>query len=218
VLFSLAGTYYRIGWSMGRRIGAAQRKFWQQQSACRRGYCSRLLGPYPVAAQVQQPSKAAKAEEISVSTAPVTPAAPTAPVTPKATNKFESILTGVGKFIQGLINAEINIAIAEKPLIDQFLPANLSSAIDTAEQVALSTYLQIEAQEQAIGASTTPYVGKVAQVIALQGGALAKILASAGLESGQAALQTLVTGATGFTQIGKITVLTAPTTTTTTGA
>lgn len=130
--------------------------------------------------------------------------------TPATPNKFESILTGIGKFIQGVINAEINITIAEKPLIDQFLPANLSNAIDTAEQVALSTYLQIEAQEETIGASKSPYAAKVAQVIALQGAALAKILASAGLESGQAALQTLVTGATGFTQIGKLTTLSAP--------
>jgi hypothetical protein len=140
-----------------------------------------------------------------MSTAPVLPAAP-------HLNKFESILNGIGKFIQTAINVEINLGIAEKPLIDRFLPAALSGAIDTAETVALSTFLQIEAQEQVIGASSTPYAGKVAQVLALQGAGIAKILAAAGLESGTAALQTLVTGATGFTQIGKITVLTAPTT------
>lgn len=148
--------------------------------------------------------------KIATQETPATPVGASMSTAPVTTNKFESILTGVGKFIQNMINAEINIAIAEKPLIYQFLPASMSSAIDTAEQVALTTYLQIEAQEQTIGASSTAYAGKVAQVIALQGAALAKILASAGLESGQTALQTLVTGATGFTQIGKITVLTAP--------
>lgn len=125
----------------------------------------------------------------------------TTPTPAPKENKAESILTGIGKFIQGLVNAEINIAVAEKPLIDQFLPANISTAIDTAEQVALSTYLQIEAQEQQIGAASSPYAEKVAQVVALQGAGLAKILLAAGLDAGQASLQALVTGATSFTQI-----------------
>ena len=125
-------------------------------------------------------------------------------------SKFQSILTGIGKFIQGLVNAEINIAVAEKPLIDKFLPPNVSSAIDTAEQVALSTYLQIEAQEQQIGAESAPYAEKVAQVIALQGAGLAKILLSAGLDAGQASLAALVTGATSFTQIPLTSLTTLP--------
>lgn len=150
-----------------------------------------------------------------MSTTPVVPTPTPAPAAPKVSGlqKFENILTGIGKFVEGVINAEINVAIAEKPLIDQFLPANISSAIDTAETVALNTYLQIEAQEQKIGASSAPYATKVAQVLALQGGAIAKILASAGLANTQGALQALVTGATSFTQIPVtgITKLAAPT-------
>jgi hypothetical protein len=117
-------------------------------------------------------------------------------------NTFEHILTGIGKFIEKVINVEINVAVAEKPLIDRFLPANVSQAIDAAEQVALTTYLQIEAQEQAIGASSAPFATKVAQVLALQGLGITKILATAGLETTQNALSALVTGATSFTQIG----------------
>lgn len=135
-----------------------------------------------------------------------------APVKETAGQKFQSILTGIGTFIQKVINAEINIAIAEKPLIDQFLPPQISSAIDTAEEVALNAYLQIEAEEQQIGQSNAPYALKVAQVVALQGGAIAKILASAGLSAGQSELTALVTGATSFTQIplANLTTLQAP--------
>ena len=142
-----------------------------------------------------------------MATAPVTPVV----VDPNRANKFESILTGIGDFLQKVINVDINLLTAEKPLIDQFLPAQFSTAIDTANSVALSSYLQIEAQEQTIGTSSSSYEAKVAQVLALQGAGLAKILATAGLESGQTALQALVTGATSFTQIGKVTVLSAPT-------
>ena len=141
-----------------------------------------------------------------MSTTPVTPA-----VKISGLQKFENILTGIGKFIQDAINVEINVAIAEKPLIDKFLPPTISAAIDTAESVALSTYLQIEAQEQTIGAGSAPYAQKVAQVLVLQGAAIAKILATAGLSSAQGDLQVLVAGATGWTQIGSNpTVLTPP--------
>lgn len=137
----------------------------------------------------------------------------TAPVTPAPTEtglqKFESILTGINAFFLKAVNAEINIGTAEKPLIDQFLPTQFSSAIDTANAVALNTFLQVEAQEQALAGSSSSYASKVAQVLAWQGGAIAKVLASAGLESGQTALTALVTGATSFTQINKVTTLAA---------
>jgi hypothetical protein len=142
----------------------------------------------------------------------------TASVTPAVPNKFENILTGIGDFLQKAINVEINLVRAEEPLINQFLPAQFSTAIDTAESVAQATYLQIEAQEQTIGESSSSYASKVAQVVALQGAGLAKILATAGLESGQSALTALVTGATSFAQIGKLTTLTAPADTATTPA
>lgn len=120
-------------------------------------------------------------------------------------NKFESILTGIGKAIQATENGIINITGAEKTVLTQLLSPNISGPLLQAQQVAASTFATMEATEQKIGAQAIPYVQKVALIVALQGANIAKILASAGLESGQESIQTIVTTATGISTIGKIT-------------
>lgn len=154
----------------------------------------------PAAAPTPQP---AAIKETTVSTVP-TPAPVAAPPETKL-QKFENILNGIGRIFQDTENAIINVTGAEASVIKQFLPPSLSTPILAAQQLAAASFAAMEATEQQIGASAIPYAQKVTAIIALQGAAIAKVLAAAGLESGQAAIQTIITGATGWATIGKIT-------------
>jgi hypothetical protein len=141
-------------------------------------------------------------EEIHMATAPVV-AAPTE-------NKFETFLSTAAKDIEKGLNAAINITEAEQPLLNQILPANFATAESAATTLIKNVMLQTEAKYAAIG-TTVSYGQKVAEVVAITGGALAQILLSIGVTAGQSELTTLVTGATAFgnLQTSGLTTLTA---------
>ncbi len=139
-----------------------------------------------------------------MSTVPVITAT-AVPAKESGLQKFENILTGIADGLQKTENAIVNVTGAEASVITALLPPSLSTPILAAQKIAASTFAAMVAQEQAIGASTVPYAQKVATIVALQGAELAKILAGAGLESGQSAIQTIVETATGISTIGKIT-------------
>lgn len=131
---------------------------------------------------------------------------------PKETGlqKVESIFTNIGKVIQNTENVIINVGVAEAPLLTKFLPPTIATAVNNALNVAASTFAALEAQEQQIGTGSTPYAAKAALIVALQGGAIAKILAAAGLEAGQADVQQVINVATGIGALNFATLDKAP--------
>lgn len=122
----------------------------------------------------------------------------TAPVVAAPTeNKFESFISTAAKDVVKGINVAINIAEAEQPLLNQILPANFATAESAATTLIKNVMLQTEAKYAGIGKSVS-YSQKVAEVVAITGGALAQILLGIGVTASQSELTTLVTGATAF--------------------
>lgn len=154
--------------------------------------CKQSLPVHPIATVKDcltvQPVTAAQ-EIYIMATAPVV-AAPTE-------NKFETFLSTAAKDVEKILNAGINIAVAEQPLMNQILPANVSSAEAAAVTLIKNVMLKTEASYAAIGA-TVSYAQKVAEVVAITSTALVQILAGVGVTAGQSELTTLVTGATAF--------------------
>lgn len=118
-------------------------------------------------------------------------------VTQGKQNGFESFLSAAAKDIEKILNIGINIATAEQPLINQLLPPQFATAENAAMALIKNVMLTTEAKYQALG-SVVSYPQKVAEVVAITGGALIQILAGIGVTAGQTELTALVTGATSF--------------------
>lgn len=117
---------------------------------------------------------------------------------PAATpNKFETFLSTAAKDIEKVLNAGINIAVAEQPLINQLLPPQFATAENAAIALIKNVMLTTEAKYAALGTNVS-YTQKVAEVVAITGAALVQILAGIGVTASQAQLTSLVTGATAF--------------------
>lgn len=112
-------------------------------------------------------------------------------------NSFETFLSTAAKDIEKVLNVGINVATAEQPLINQLLPPQFATAENTATILIKNVMLTTEAKYAALGTNVS-YVQKVAEVVAITGGALVQILAGVGVTAGQAELTSLVTGATAF--------------------
>ena len=128
-----------------------------------------------------------------MATATVTPAAP-------KENAFETFLSKAAADIEKVLNAGINIAVAEQPLINQILPPQFASAENAATALIKNVMLTTEAKYAALG-QTIPYGQKVAEVVGITGAALIQILAGIGVTAGESQLTALVTGATAFANL-----------------
>jgi hypothetical protein len=126
-------------------------------------------------------------------------------------NKFESVLTKIGKAFLDVVNVGSNLAEAEQPLLDQLLPEAISSPIDTVNTLFRNTMASVEAKYQAIGSSDVTFAQKVAEVVAISGAAAAQILTQAGYTVTTETLSEIATGATNVYNLLGTSITTSPT-------
>lgn len=143
-------------------------------------------------------------ENIVMSTPVVTPViTPVATVPPAPVNtvakvsglqKFENVLTHIAGVLEKIQNGIVNVAEAEKPVIQQLLPSGLTVPLYAIIDHIAGQLASVDARYAAIGQQTVPYATKVAEVVATSGALYVSSLASGGISLGTMTINELVAG------------------------